>query len=669
MSPTICLNMIVKNESRIITRMLESVVGLIDCYCICDTGSTDNTMELIAKYFKDKDIKGKIVQEPFKNFGYNRSWALKQCHGMSDYVLLMDADMVLVCNKFDTNTLTDDMYWVHQGRGDFYYKNTRLIRNDPMFSYTGVTHEYVSHPDNKPLIQTQIDKSKLFILDLEDGGEKADKFPRDIRLLERGIVDEPANRPRYCFYLANSYYGQGDWNQAIKWYRERIQAGGWVQEIWYSYYRIGMCYKNMDLIENAICTWMDGYNVLPTRVENILEIITHYRFIGKQKLSYIYYQIAKSLLGKITQQDKDDHLFLENDAYSHKVDYEFTIIACYMGIKNINDAIITVLCNTHDHSIATNVLSNMKFYRDVLHTNCRIDMSCTLERVVAGKSRRFLSSSMSIIRHADGYLANQRFVNYWIDAHGNNLDCDDHVITMNRYMVMTKDFKITKDRLIGMGHEKPPNPRYIGIEDVRIYRNTDNQIICTGTALHSNGKLGISMGTYSEQRIDATELQQHFNESECEKNWVLCQIDGELRCVYRWYPLTICKINGNELQVLRQEPMPMFFKHIRGSSNGFEYMDEIWFVGHIVSYEQPRHYYHVIMVFDRSMKLSRYTAPFKFTNEPIEYCLGIMVEQVGDNLNDARVLMPYSTWDRTTHIGVYDKQYIEQKLKYKQSNV
>ena len=54
--------------------------------------------------------------------------------------------------------------------------------------------------------------------------------------------------------------------------------------------------------------------------------------------------------------------------------------------------------------------------------------------------------------------------------------------------------------------------------------------------------------------------------------------------------------------------------------------DEIWFVTHIVSYEQPRHYYHVIVVFDEDMNLLRYSAPFKFEGEPIEYCLSIVVE-------------------------------------------
>ena len=56
--PTICLNMIVKNESKIITRLFDSVLSIIDCYCICDTGSTDNTKEIITNYFNDKKYNG-----------------------------------------------------------------------------------------------------------------------------------------------------------------------------------------------------------------------------------------------------------------------------------------------------------------------------------------------------------------------------------------------------------------------------------------------------------------------------------------------------------------------------------------------------------------------------------------------------------------------------------
>ena len=34
MPTTLCLSMIVKNESNIITRLFDSVIGIIDSYCI-----------------------------------------------------------------------------------------------------------------------------------------------------------------------------------------------------------------------------------------------------------------------------------------------------------------------------------------------------------------------------------------------------------------------------------------------------------------------------------------------------------------------------------------------------------------------------------------------------------------------------------------------------------
>ncbi len=103
--------------------------------------------------------------------------------------------------------------------------------------------------------------------------------------------------------------------------------------------------------------------------------------------------------------------------------------------------------------------------------------------------------------------------------------------------------------------------------------------------------------------------------------------------------------------------MPKIFNHVRGSSCGFKYNGELWFVVHLVSYESPRHYYHMIVVLTDKCKLLRYSAPFKFEGDCIEYCLSIIVE-------DTRVLMTYSTWDRTTRIGIYDKKYIDGQISY-----
>jgi glycosyltransferase involved in cell wall biosynthesis len=101
----------VKNEELSIKKTFDSLKGYIDIVIVYDTGSTDNTIELIQEFFSNRNIKGKIVNEPFKNFSHNRNFALQACVGMSDYVLLLDADMILKINKFDKRCLSNNDYF------------------------------------------------------------------------------------------------------------------------------------------------------------------------------------------------------------------------------------------------------------------------------------------------------------------------------------------------------------------------------------------------------------------------------------------------------------------------------------------------------------------------------------------------------------------------------
>ena len=297
-TPTLCLNMIVKNESKIILRLLESVYKIIDCYCICDTGSTDNTIDLITTFFNGKNIKGKIVNEPFQNFSHNRNFSLNSCTGMSDYVIFLDADMMLDLKTFTKSILlTADSFSVLQGNDSFFYYNMRIVKNNGLYKYKSVTHEYIDTPQGNKNIN--LTKEMLFINDVGDGGSKSNKFSRDVMLLTKGIEEEPDNA-RYHFYLANSYYDSGDNNElAITYYEKRIKLGGWVQEIWYSYFRIGLIYKRMNKMGDAVFNWIAAYECFPNRIENLFEIVHYYRVIGgKSKSAFIFYKLAKDILNK-----------------------------------------------------------------------------------------------------------------------------------------------------------------------------------------------------------------------------------------------------------------------------------------------------------------------------------------------------------------------------------
>ena len=673
-TPTLCLNMIVKNESKIITRLLDSVLSIIDTYCICDTGSTDNTIEVIEKYFKEKNKSGKIVQEPFKNFCYNRNFALNSCVGLSDYVLLMDADMILEIKNFKKEQLNSaTSFQLFQGNDSFFYQNIRIVKNDGLYKYVGVTHEYIDIPPNT--VTSIIDKESLFIRDIGDGGSKHDKFQRDLLLLTNGIKDEP-NNVRYYFYLANTYHDLGRFGEAINCYKKRIELGGWEQELWYSYYRIGLCYKHMNKIADAIYYWLEGYNFLPERLEGIYEIIHHFRIINKHRVSHHFYQLAIDILNK--KHDKSSYLFLHNDVYTYKLYYEYIVIANYNGIKIINDELVSIFNNCNSDEVVNNVLFNMKYYKDVLNRKSVFILDNSINSIINNESVNFKSSSSCLIKNKnnDGYLLNIRYVNYVIDTNnGVYKNCEKNIISVNRCIGFDKNFNICSDIWMNLIHD---GRLYMGIEDVKIfYDRYNDKIKYIGNTLHLNGQIGVVSGDYNNvsREFEINELKQTFNNSSCEKNWVFVDYNNANHIIYNWYPLNICKVNENNmLSIVAIKNMPKIYSKVRGSTCGFNYQKkigendngnikinieetEIWFVSHIVSYEQPRHYYHIISVFDSDMNLLRYSAPFKFEGESIEYCLSLVIE------ND-EVFISYSTWDCTTKIGVYDKQYIESLLKY-----
>lgn len=673
-APTLCLNMIVKNEEKVITRLFDSVLPIIDCYCICDTGSTDNTIKIIEDYFKNKNIPGKIVIKPFVNFCHNRTFALKECVGMSDYVLLLDADMVLEIKNFNKQILTSsDSFYILQGNDSFYYQNMRIVKNNGLYHYIGVTHEYIDIPPNSSIVG--FSKNDLFIRDFGDGGCKNDKFERDIRLLLDGIKEEP-NNPRYYFYLGNSYSDVGRYGEAINCYKKRIDLKGWREEVWYSYYKIGCCFKHLNKINDAIKYWMEGYEYYPERLEGLYEIINYCRIHSKHKIGNMIYCEARKILDK--KFNREQYLFLHNEIYTSKIFYEYTIIANYLGVTNINYEAIQVFNNSNDGNEISNLLQNLKYYKDILTPITKVNVDNKINTIINNENIEMISSSSCLIKnkHNDNYGMNIRFVNYKIDNNGNYHNCDKHIITVNKYIEVDKNFNLVNEKWLDLIFD---GRRYIGIEDIRIFNDVQtNKLLFIGTALHQSNRIGMVSGLYDIVKgcLNGSEITQLFNRSDCEKNWVYVDYNNETHIIYNWHPIVICNIKDNTLNIISKKETPKIFSRIRGSTCGFKYStrirentlhngnikidiveDEIWFINHMVSHETPRHYYHVISVFDKNMNLLRYSAPFKFEGEPIEYCLSIVVE------HDI-VIINYSTWDRTTRIGIYDKKYIDSILKY-----
>lgn len=326
-SKKICLCMIVKNESKIIQRCLESCKPILDYISICDTGSTDNTIEIINNFCKENNIIGKVHNHVWKNFGHNRTLSYvtaKETFPDADYCLLIDADMSLkILPGFNKSSLDAGGYLVAQQGGSLYYFNTRLLGMKFNWRCVGVTHEYWS-AENPLCVSKQL--TTLEMDDFGDGGAKADKFERDIRLLTQGLIDEPKNE-RYMFYLAQSYHDTGQYGNAIKWYRKRIAMGGWFEEVYYSYYRIARCKLGMKRSWGEIQqAYEEAHKYLPSRMEPVFEIGKYYQENEKYPEAYKWLTKASKI-----PFPSDQVLFLFKDIYEFRVWDALGIAAFYVG--------------------------------------------------------------------------------------------------------------------------------------------------------------------------------------------------------------------------------------------------------------------------------------------------------------------------------------------------
>ena len=673
-TPKLCLNMIVKNESKIILRMLDSVFSLIDSYCICDTGSTDNTMELIQTYFQNKHIPGKIVQEPFQNFGYNRSFALQQCVGMenADYILLMDADMTLRWNekeieKIKKSLLETTAYYVFQGCETFYYKNVRIVKNNCGMKYWGVTHEYVEVPENT--VYGIIPREHLFITDIGDGGSKTDKFTRDIRLLIQGLEEKP-NNARYTFYLANSYRDNGEKEKAIETYKKRIEIGEWMEEVWFSNFMIGRIYKNMNDMERAIYYWLEAFHIFPNRIENLYEIINYYRIKGKNQLAYTFYSLAKQ---QITKFPNWDYLFLEKDIYDFKLDYELSIIGYYYNENQYNLMLCCMKLFSNsllEEWMFRNILSNYKFYSKTIEYQYSSSQSSFphyhlleigKDLDILGNTKGFVSSTPSICIHNNELLVNLRYVNYSINEKGEYIN-KENIETINVLYQENQHNNNNSERILD--YDTQYNNVYIGLEDVKLFSHKNK--------LYYNANRGLShhhivvehgeIDIISGKTINSI-LLKGKQQNAIEKNWVLFEnAFGQMKCIYQWYPLTIGSIiNSHDYTheinyiVTNEIKTNRLFKYIRGSTNGVIVKNEIWFIGHVVSYEDRRYYYHIFIAMDtKTYEVKRYTPLFTFEKEKVEYTLGFTYDEKQEQL-----MIGYSIMDKYTKYMIVNTSTVD----------
>lgn len=322
----ICLNMIVKNESRTIERCLTSVKSLIDYWVIVDTGSTDGTQKIVRDFLQD--IPGELHERPWVDFSHNRNEALALARRKGDYLLFLDADDELRFEEgFSMPPLDKDYYLIVQEKETLLSMTSQilaLVDNRLDWRWEGVLHEVIAPREGR---SSKI-LSGVKSIYRQDGSRSSDpeKFHKDILILERALQKEPLNS-RYVLYLALSCEVAGLYEKALENYLKRSLMGGWEEEVFYSLFRIAHLQRRLGLKADLFTSsYWNAYLRRPSRAEPLYWLADYYISTQSYLLGYV---VCK--LGLTISMPESELFYLERFVYEYGFLNLFATCAYYLG--------------------------------------------------------------------------------------------------------------------------------------------------------------------------------------------------------------------------------------------------------------------------------------------------------------------------------------------------
>lgn len=357
--------MIVKNESHIIKKTLTNIIKYVklDYWVICDTGSSDNTIEIIKTFFDDLNIPGEIHNNKWKDFSYNRNKALEIAFNKTDYILLFDGDDEIHGN-FKIPDLKKDSYSVKFG-GGYNYNRICIINNRKKWKYFGVLHEIIISQENNST--SEIIKGDYYFISGRKGSRNnnPDKYLDDANVLEKAYHDETAEwlKNRYAFYCAQSYKDSSLYKKALYWYKKTIEVECWEQEKFYACIMIARIEEIHNNISESIAYNLKSLSYDKNRWEGIYWLVDYYYNNEQQTIANIF--VNGIDISNPIDTENDYKLFIDDGVHKHKL-YMLVVIISYK-FKNYDKGrrALYLLYNNFDKldiSVLNNIIYNGQYF-------------------------------------------------------------------------------------------------------------------------------------------------------------------------------------------------------------------------------------------------------------------------------------------------------------------
>jgi glycosyltransferase involved in cell wall biosynthesis len=373
--------MIVKNEEKVIERLLRTVSPLVDWYTIIDTGSTDKTKEIITKTMQELGIPGEVLDHEWVNFCTARNFALESIKGKAKWGFWIDADeQVIYDPKFSKLALKQ-----HLERGQYHNASTQVVYGrqkyfrsqlfliDFDWVWKGAVHE-VMLPKVKgtPLKNCQVEGFHTLVTpdgaSWGDGSKEAQKkkYEDHAVLLHEYIKTDPD--VRWIFYLAQSYRDCFDFVNAEKWYTERVnRKDGYWEELYFSQLMVAAAQAaQRKPISEVLESYMQCSKFDANRCEHYLPIIKHHQATGNWPTAYAISKFCCERYGGKNPFPKSS-LFVDNSTYDWVLYDLHSMSAYYMGkyaesrtvYNKLRKAINKGLVPEHE---TKRILDNQKWY-------------------------------------------------------------------------------------------------------------------------------------------------------------------------------------------------------------------------------------------------------------------------------------------------------------------
>jgi len=348
---TVGLVMIVKDESAILPRLADSVKDHVDYWTVIDTGSTDDTIETAKRVFAP--VPGQVLFHEFDGFGPSRTFALQNAETHTDWMLCLCAD-----ETFHGHVEVDDSVDIieaEQHNGDLRFFLPRLLKSGRGWESRGRSHEYYFSPLGAGTWPARTDS--FYVEHHGDGHDRPNKFRRDAELLLMDWAEDSEN-PRTAFYLAQTYDNNGEPAEAVGWYRQRINLGGWDEETFFAKFRLGVCLLNLGAKQEGCGFLWEAWASKPHRAEPMVALSEHYRLSEQWILAWHVANLAQEHYDPAATG-----LFVDT-SMEWRVTYEISISAWYACQKEWGKLALNRLLSRDDipEPFYSSIRSNQEFY-------------------------------------------------------------------------------------------------------------------------------------------------------------------------------------------------------------------------------------------------------------------------------------------------------------------